>query len=82
MQPIGTVALPSAPIRIALPVGIDCNQEAVQAMRPGGDEEAAKARPAATRQWKRVTPPVWTAWNEARMAAVGASPLLVRIARL
>ncbi len=38
------MALPPTPIRIALPVGIDWDQAAVQTMRPGGEKEAAKAR--------------------------------------
>lgn len=44
MQQIGPMALPPTLVRVALPVGIDRNQAAVQAMRPGGEEEAAEAR--------------------------------------
>ncbi len=44
MQQVGTVALPPAPVGVALPVGVDGNQEAVQAMRPGSLKEATKAR--------------------------------------
>ncbi len=38
------MALPPAPVRVAVPLRGNPDQEPVQTMRPGGEKEATKAR--------------------------------------
>lgn len=44
MQQIRPMALPPAPIRVALPASVDCNQGPIQAVRPGSQKETTEAR--------------------------------------